>query len=197
MLPSLSRSRKTSTNWFKLNDWNSLPHEYCLHYLLECHIFSTECHTGRHEQWKKVTWPLFFCSGPTTGASGDNVSPPTTGLQKDQKWSGVSVGFFFFFSHFFLNEPIAGTLRHAYEQFHATIWRSDCVGPILSRVYRPKLFLFWNQVIKGNYANCTLFRTKVHMATSALRDRPWNFAHVFYMSISGPDLRFLSRMYLV
>ena len=26
-----------------------------------------------------------FCSGPRTGASGENVSPPTTGLQKGKK----------------------------------------------------------------------------------------------------------------
>ena len=29
------------TTWFKLNDGNYLPHECRLHYLLKCHIFST------------------------------------------------------------------------------------------------------------------------------------------------------------
>ena len=41
-------------------------------------------HTDAHEQqWKRVTWPLFF-SGPMIGAtiSRENVSPPTTGPRK-------------------------------------------------------------------------------------------------------------------
>ena len=28
-------------------------------------------------------------TGPRIGASGNNVSPPTTGQQKGQRWSGV------------------------------------------------------------------------------------------------------------
>ena len=40
----------------------------------------------------------------------------------------------------------------------------------------------------GHYANYTFFRTKVQMSTPFLRNRPWNFAHVFYMSIPKPDL---------
>ena len=31
----------------------------------------------------------FFCSEPRTGGRGENVSPPTTCLQKGQEWSGV------------------------------------------------------------------------------------------------------------
>ena len=48
-----------------------------------------------------------------------NVSPPTTSLQKVKKWSGDSVGkqHFFFLSVIFLNEPIAGTPRHAHRTF--------------------------------------------------------------------------------
>ena len=57
-----------------------------------------------------------FSPGPWTGASGENVSPRTTGLSKYQQWSGVSVGKLHF-SLFLLKEPIAGTLRHAYKSF--------------------------------------------------------------------------------
>ena len=60
-----------------------------------------------------MAWPVFF-SAPRTGASGESVSPPTTGLQKCQKWSGVfRRKTTFLLSFFFLNEPIAGSLRHA------------------------------------------------------------------------------------
>ena len=57
---------------------------------------------------------IFFCSGPRTGASGENVSPPTSGLQKVHTRNGRAFPeeekcFFFFF--FFLNEPITGTLK--------------------------------------------------------------------------------------
>ena len=39
-----------------------------------------------------VTQPVCFVQDlASTGASGDNVFPPTTALQKDQKWSGISV----------------------------------------------------------------------------------------------------------
>ena len=69
------------TSWFKLNNGSYLAHEYCLHYLLECHIFgiiltAMNSGRGRHGQ--------FFCSGPRTGARVENMSRPTTGLQKGQ-----------------------------------------------------------------------------------------------------------------
>ena len=87
------------TRWyhFKLNDGNYLPHEYRLHCLLECHMFrvmltAMTSGRGRHGQ--------FFCSGPRAGASAENVSPPTTGLQNGQQWSGVFVGKQYFFHSF-------------------------------------------------------------------------------------------------
>ena len=88
------------TSWFKLNDGNSLPHECCLHYQLKCHIFSIIL-TAMNSSGRGWLRQL-LCSGPTdrTGASGENVSPPTTGLQKGQSWSGISVEkqpFFLFF----------------------------------------------------------------------------------------------------
>ena len=93
------------------------------------------CHADRHEEWKRVTSPV-FCSGPRTGSSGENVSPPTTGLKKDQY---VMVRRFrrqtFFFYIFFLNEPVAGTLRHACKKFRANIRRSDRVGSLLSHAF--------------------------------------------------------------
>ena len=33
-------------------------------------------HTDRHKQWKRVTWPFFFCQGPRTSASSENVPRP-------------------------------------------------------------------------------------------------------------------------
>ena len=38
--------------------------------------------TDDHEQWKRVT--IVACSGPRTGAIGESVSSPTSGLQKGQ-----------------------------------------------------------------------------------------------------------------
>ena len=35
-------------------------------------VFCTWYHAHRHEQWKRVAWPV-FCSGPRTGASGEHV----------------------------------------------------------------------------------------------------------------------------
>ena len=50
-----------------------------------------------------------------TGANGENLSPPTTGQHR------VSVVKHHFSSLFFLlNEPIAGTLRHAYKKIAPT-----------------------------------------------------------------------------
>ena len=89
-----------------------------------------------------MPWPVLFCSGPRTGAGGENVSPLTTSLQKGEWWSGVSVGnTLFFFSRFssFLNEPIAGAPRHVCKKFHASIRRSDSVGPNIKPYLTPKV----------------------------------------------------------
>ena len=50
----------------------------------------------------------------------------------------------FFSRLFFLNEPVVGTLRHAYKTFRANIRKTDYVGPILRHIYRSKLRLSWN-----------------------------------------------------
>ena len=34
----------------------------------------------------------------------------------------------------FLNEPIAGTLKHAYKKIRANVRRSDSEGPLLSHI---------------------------------------------------------------
>ena len=123
-------------------------------------------------------------------------SPPTTGLQKGQ-CSGVSVGKQFFF----WTSQLKVLLRHAYRRFRANIRKSDCVGPTLSNLYGAKLIPYWKKVVKANYANLTLFRTKVQMSTPFGRDIPWFFAHVFYMSIPMLDLLFffpfIRQRYLV
>ena len=65
------------------NDGNSLPNECRLPYLLESHMFSitvTAMNSGTVQEGDMTS---FFCSEARTGAmynSGENVSPPTTGL---------------------------------------------------------------------------------------------------------------------
>ena len=72
-----------------------------------------------------------FCSGRTrTDASGENVSPLTTGLRTGRQRSGVSVGKPHVF-HFSLNMPVAGTVWHAYKKNRANT-RWECVGAIVS-----------------------------------------------------------------
>ena len=86
------------------NDGNYLPHGCRLHYLLKCHILSImlstmNCWRGWHGQ--------FFCSGPRTGASGENVSTdhrPSKRSKMVRRFRRTTV-------FFFLNEPIAGTLK--------------------------------------------------------------------------------------
>ena len=51
-----------------------------------------------------------FFSGPRIGASGENVSPPTTDHVKRPKM--VRRFRTFCFPHFYLNETTAGTPRH-------------------------------------------------------------------------------------
>ena len=78
----------------------------------------------------------FFCSGPRTGARGENVSPRTTGLQtvnNGQAFPQVETLFFFCF---FMNEPVPGTPRHAYKTLPAIVRRSDYVEPASSDIYR-------------------------------------------------------------
>ena len=105
------------------------------------------------------------------------------------------------FSFFVFNEPICRYSNvRLQKRFTQIIEVFACVGPILSHIYRPKLILYWNEATTGNYANYTHFRTKVQMSMSFSRNRPWNFARVFYMSTPRPDLRFFffcRRIYLV
>ena len=125
------KRNRIGRSWFKLKDGNDLPHEYRLHYLLECHIFTVVC------------WPLWTVEegGMTsffvqdllcrTGASGENVSPPTTALQKGKKWSGVSVGN----NLLFLPERVdCRYWKHACKKHHGIIRRSDCVRPISNHI---------------------------------------------------------------
>ena len=92
---------------------------------------------GRHSQ--------FFGWGLRAGASGGNVSRPTTLLLKGNKKSGVSGGIYNFY-FIFMNKPIPGTLKHALERFAhmLKIWLSRAniksfvspnVDPILKQSY--------------------------------------------------------------
>ena len=83
-------------------------------------------------------WYGQFFSGPSTGAGGENVSPPTSPWKRStmlRHSAGKQ------HIYFFLDEPIAATLlvRHACIFFHASIRRSDCVGPITSHILRQNL----------------------------------------------------------
>ena len=84
---------------------------------------------------------FFFRSGLKTGATGENMSPPTTGFQNGQQWSGVSVRKHHVLS--FLSErDDCMHSRHACRTFRANIRRSDCAGPTLTHIYRSKLILY-------------------------------------------------------
>ena len=80
-------------------------------------------HVLPHEQQHTVTWPFCF-TGLRIGASGESVSPPTTGRQKGQKRSGVSVGKYVL-PTFLLNEATVGTPRHVCTTFNASVRRFD------------------------------------------------------------------------
>ena len=96
--------------------------------------------------------------------------------------------FFFFF--FFFNKATASTPRHVCKKIHANIRRSDL--PMLNMKWNIKQKL--DPTLKpSNYKQLR----KIHMfsaqksnySTPFLRDRPWNFVHMFYMSVPRPDLR--------
>ena len=116
------------TSWFKLQVKRSKlcqPRMPLLPYPLECHICGMiliAMTSGRG--WNRK----ISCRGPGAGASGKNVSRPTTGLKKVQQSSGVSV-VRNFFSHLFLNEPVPGTPRDVCITFATSTRTSDCVGP--------------------------------------------------------------------
>lgn len=80
----------------------------------------------------------FLCWGPRTGASGQNVSPPTTDLKKSQQWSGAPVGRDHIISSFFMNEPVTGTPGHTHTRFRAKIPRIDCVRSLSRGIYSRK-----------------------------------------------------------
>ena len=78
-----------------------------------------------------MTWPVFY-SGPRNGASGENVSPPTTGLQKKVNNGHAFLKENTFFSIFFLNEPIAGTPRPPVKTFTQISEGLTAYGPMSS-----------------------------------------------------------------
>ena len=106
-----------------------------------------------------MTWPLYF-TGPRIGASGENVSPPSTGHQKGQKWSGVAVGIQFF--HRFFSERgdcmySKACCVYKVSRKHSKIWPAYVE---LNGTQRKNSILHQNQVITSNYINCTCFPHK-------------------------------------
>ena len=67
-----------------------------------------------------------FVTGPTIGAIGENLSPPTTGHRKRPKRAGVFVGRTLFF-HFFSERGDCRNSKacQSVKRFHAKIQRSD------------------------------------------------------------------------
>ena len=115
------------TSWFKINDGSSLPHKCRLHHLFECYEYmpDTRYFLSYWSSWTVEEGDMVtFFSGPRIGASGENVSPPTTGHRKGQNWSGVSVGKKLF-SFFFLKEATAGTPSCNVSRKHSNIWPAD------------------------------------------------------------------------
>ena len=76
--------------WYELVETplSQIPLAYSAHFSIIFSPTSSKFLRGRHGQ-KQIT-------GPRIGASVENVSPPTTGHQKGQKRSGVSVAKLFF-----------------------------------------------------------------------------------------------------
>ena len=128
VLCTSGRSRSTGC-WFKLNAsklcqpqtnaaCNSHSNVIYIYYMVPCYSPWTVEEGDSHFSW----------SGCRTGASGENVPPPTTAVQNGQQWSGVSVGRHHVFSLLFFMEPVPGITRHAYKKFRANIRRPDRSG---------------------------------------------------------------------
>ena len=133
------------TSWFKSNDGRYLPHE-CRSHCTSTRMSHIWDHSCRYEQRKRVTWSLFLFRTEDwrKWRKRPPSSPPTTVLQKSHQWSGVSVGRNHYsetiISLSFLLRSVPRTPRYAYKV--SRIQRSDCVGQILSHVYRPKLIMY-------------------------------------------------------
>ena len=129
------------------------------------------------------------------------------------------------FFHFLLDEPIAGTPRHASKKIHADIRRSDCARAISSHILTTNSWChtetkYYKTNIYANYTWRSLLcfpRAKVQRSTLFLRDRSWLFAHVFYESLPsrwrmcffpsffadkirsctvGPNIKYINKTYL-
>ena len=106
----------------------------------------------------------YFVSGPTrTGPSGENVSPPSTGLQKGQQWPGVSVGLLFFVVIFFSERADSrysqGMPVKKITQYSKVWLRRANSKPRLTPKFYSMLKLI-NYSVLRNYANYTCFPHK-------------------------------------
>ena len=97
-------------------------------------------HTDRHEQWKRVTWPLFFVQAPHRPQSFKTVNNGPAFPQEDN-----------FLLFYFFDAPGFRFPKARPQKASRKYRSSDYVGPIPSHSCRPKLLLYWNLVIKGNY----------------------------------------------
>ena len=106
------KANQNGTSWFTLNDGNYLPHECRLHYLLECHVFGimlTAVNSGRGWQGDIASFVVQHLGLALVAKRAPIDHRPS---KRSIIVTGVSVGKQpFFFSYFFLNEPIVATLK--------------------------------------------------------------------------------------
>ena len=114
-------------------------------------------HANRHEQWNRVTQPLFFHEGST--AVGLALAPKMCPDQS-QVFKGVNNSQAFTMGRGKNDEPLPGAPRHACTKLRENIRRTDCKGPILSNIYRPKSNMHQNQTITMRCRDCCLLPHK-------------------------------------
>ena len=151
--------------------------------------------------WRGRHVHIFF-TGPRIGASDENVSPPTTGHQKGQNRSGVSIGkpFFPMFVWTGRLQVLKGMCVR--KSFHANIRKSDLL----------MVNLMWNMTQKpdptlepSNYKQ--LPKIRMFSAENSICPRrfmrwTWTFAHMFYMYVHPETVPprgalYFRRIYLV
>ena len=185
-------ARSNIPNMYELvhvNDGNPLPQECRMQKLLECHIFSIipTAMNGSGRGWH--TWPFFlFGAYDRTGASGENVSPQTTGLQKVQEWPGVSVGKLHLFTFYFAERADCRYSKSCLQNVsrkYSKIWlRRNSIKAYLTPKVDSTLKLS-NYYSYVTTQSTLAFRTNVHMLTSFFIDWRWNLVCVFYESLSS------------
>ena len=166
----------TYSSWFKSTNGANLPHERRLKYQPECHtsdvlLTAMNNRRGSHGQ--------FSCLWSRTGASGENVSPPTAGLPS------ISVRK----QHLFRFVSGRAACRYSksrlqnVSRYYSRIWRrrANMKTHFIahSRSYtKPKYLKSTTQM--------THFSTLKSKCSGSFQEiRPWHFAYVIYVHLEG------------